>query len=94
MRRGQGQRLPIPTEGEHQNALLQEHEAVAYSAKRYGVWIALKVGFHNGDTSTVSLDETAAIRLVQVLKALVPNVEAISPARVTDGGVREGHMSA
>jgi hypothetical protein len=99
MRHGQGGRLPIPTEAELAEAISLDREVVACSGKRFGSLIAVTVAFHNGDISTVSLDEHAALCLFAALKALFPAIESASasPARIreTESGVEVqcGHMS-
>lgn len=100
MRRGQGDRVPIPTTADLSEAISLDREIVACSGKRFGPLIALTVAFHNADKSTVCLNEYAALCLLGALKALFPGIESspASPARVrgTEGDVEVqcGHMSS
>ena len=99
MRRGQGDRLPIPTQDEFQQAVLNDSEIVACSGRKEGPLAALCVALNTGATATVSVDELGAVYLVATLKALFPGCDTptASPAVLTpieNGiGVQAGHQS-
>jgi len=100
MRRGRGDRLPVPTLEELNEASASEREIVACSGLRYGPLIALKLACHNGDTATVCLDTVGRFYLLEALKALIPQGDQSPPAspvkvRGTPEGVeiQVGHMS-
>lgn len=96
-RYGQGDKVPFPTDEEVLESMASEREIVACSAVRDGPSIYMKVAFHSGDISMVSLSVDGAFRLLRVLKALVPDTPAVGEAHVIQVGgrpaVREGHMS-
>jgi hypothetical protein len=90
--------MPVPTKEDITAAVSQEREIVACSAVRYGPLIALSIALHNGDTATVILEPVGRHNLLSALKALVPDLESIVAAPVTNGDlgpqVQTGHMSA
>jgi hypothetical protein len=99
MRRGQGDRLPIPTEDEFEKAVVSESEIVACSGRREGPLAALCMALNSGHTATVCVDELSAVQLVAALKALFPGCDTppASPAVLTEIengiGVQVGHQS-
>jgi hypothetical protein len=96
MRRGQGGRVPYPTQDEINEAALQDNSVQACSGIRYGQLIVLKVAFRNGNISTVYSDRLGVRNLLAVLKALIPNSELVPASRLTDGPLgpqtQQGHM--
>lgn len=98
MRRGQGERVPFPTNPEIEEANEKDREIVACSAVKLGPLTYMKVGFHNGDTSTVYLGIDGAVHMLRALKALVPDTPHIGVAQMTTGDrgrqLQEGYMSA
>lgn len=94
MRRGQGERVPIPTDEDLRGAISLDRVIVACSGKRYGPLIVLTVALHNGDISTVALDVAGGFRLLRALKALIPDGPSVGAASLTGDGVQEGNMSA
>src|SRR5690349_7530503 len=97
MQRGQGERVPFPTDGEITAAIEQGREIVACSAIRYGNLIALNIACDNGDTATTILDPVGQSHLLSVLKALIPDFESTRAAPVMTGELgpqaRAGHQS-
>jgi hypothetical protein len=97
MQRGQGERVPFPTDDEITTAIDRGREIVAYSAVRYGALIALNIACNNGDTATAILDPVGQSHLLSVLKALIPDIDSIRAAPVTRGELgpqaRAGHQS-
>ncbi len=100
MRRGQGERLPVPTPDEYASASAEGREIAACSGLKSGPLSVMKLACHNGDTATVCVDEYAALCLSEALKAFFPTLATApaSPAKVdrTEAGieVQAGHMSA
>jgi hypothetical protein len=98
MRYGAGRRVPLPTKSEIDEAAKLGREIVACSALRYRPLIYMKVAFHNGDTSTVSLGTNGGFRLLRALKTIVPDTEhtGVAPATMGEFGLQlqEGDMSA
>lgn len=99
MRRGQGGRLPIPTQEEFKRVVVGESEIVACSGRRKGPLGALCMALNRGHTATVCVDELSAVILVATLKAMFPGCDkpVASLAIVTqieNGiGVQAGHQS-
>jgi hypothetical protein len=99
MRRGQGERMPVPTKAEFEQAVIDDCEIVACSALKSGPIAALAMALNNGGTATVCVTELGAVRLVATLKALFPGCDSPpgSPTIITkteDGiAVQAGHMS-
>jgi len=91
--RGRGGRVPVPTDSEFREAIDLDREIVACSAKRFGPLIALKVAFHNGDTSTVSVSTAGGFHLLRALKAIVPDGPTVGAAALSGDEIQEGHMS-
>jgi hypothetical protein len=101
MRRGQGERLPVPTLQELNEAMTTGLQIVACSGLRSGPLIALKLGCHNGGIATVYLDVIGRHYLLEALKVLVPRADQSPPAspvirRETPDGIeiQVGYMSA
>jgi hypothetical protein len=73
-------------------------EIVACSGIRSGSLIYMNIAFHNGDISTVCLDEDGARHLLAALKTLVPDAEAIHASPSIEGteqpAVQEGYKSS
>ncbi len=61
MRRGQGDRLPIPTHVEFEKAVVSEGEIVACSGRKEGPLAALCMALNNSYTATVCVDELGAV---------------------------------
>jgi hypothetical protein len=99
MRRGHGDRIPIPTHDEFQKAVVSESELVACSGRREGPLAALCMALNSGHTATVCVDVLGAVNLVATLKVLFPGCDTptASPAILTqieNGiGVQAGHQS-
>ena len=99
MRRGHGDRLPIPTHDEFQKAVVNETQLVACSGRREGSLAALCMALNSGHTATVCVDMLGAVRLVATLNAMFPGCDTptASPAILTqieNGiGVQAGHQS-
>ena len=99
MRRGHGDRLPIPTHDEFQKAIVNESEIVACSGRRERPLAALCMALNSGHTATVCVDVLGAVNLVATLKALFPDCDKpmASPAiqmSIENGiGVQAGHQS-
>jgi hypothetical protein len=96
-RRGQGQRVPIPTQDEIAEAEALGREIVACSAVTFGPLKYMKVAFRNGDISTVSLGMLGGYRLLRALKTIVPDTPQVGVAHATETEnglqLQEGHMS-
>lgn len=101
MHRGQGERVPIPTKEEIDEAIRLDHEIVAVSVKQIALMTYMKFAFHNGDTSTVSIGigNLGGFRLFEALKTLFPE-HAITPGSAvvihkseTGLEIQSGHMS-
>ena|SRR5208283_2680238 len=99
MRRGQGDRVPIPTKEEIDEAIRLDREIVAVSAKQLGPLIYMKFAFHNGDTSTVSLGTNGGRHLLAALRIFFPEAAERRASGVkvrnTETGleIQSGHMS-
>jgi len=99
MRRGQGDRVPLLTKDEIDEAVRLDREIVAVSAVQFGPSIYMKFAFHNGDTSTVSLGTPGGFHLIEALKTLYPRhaEPRASPVkeRKTETGIelQSGRMS-
>jgi hypothetical protein len=99
MRRGHGNRMPVPTKEEFERAVIEDLEIVACSALKPGPIAALAMALNAGHTATVCVDELSAVLLVATLKALFPGCDSPlgSPAIITktENGlaVQAGHMS-
>lgn len=97
MRRGNGPKITPPTQTEAAHSG-DESVLVAVGGTKSGPLIYLKLAFHSDDIHIVAIDETAACRLVGVLKALFPRFESIVASEATQGAegleVAEGYRSA
>jgi hypothetical protein len=99
MRRGHGERLPVPSLQDLTEVSAAGHEVVACSALRYGPRSIMSIACHSGDIATVCLDEHAAFCLFEVLKVLYPAIASApaSPVKVqkTESGIglQAGHVS-
>jgi hypothetical protein len=97
LRRGQGERVPPPTQEQFKEAVALDRAIDACSGVSFGPLIAMNIAFRNGDISTVCLDQIGALHLVDALKILFPGIEsppASSARRLPGGAVQAGHMSA
>jgi hypothetical protein len=97
LRRGQGGRVPLPTEQQFKEAHALDRAIDACSGVSFGPLIAMNIAFRNSDISTVYLDRVGALHIVDALKILFPGIEAppaSSAIRLPEGGVQAGHMSA
>jgi hypothetical protein len=101
MQRGHGDRPSIPSKEEIDEAIRLDREIVAVSIKQIALMTYMKVAFHNGDTSTVSLGigNLGGFRLLEALKKAFPE-HLSTPAsgvivRKSDTGleIQSGHMS-
>jgi hypothetical protein len=101
MKRGQGDRIPVPTKEEIDEAILRDHEIVAVSVKQIALMTYMKFAFHNGDTSTVSLGigTLGGFRVFEALKILFPEHGTTPASGVvvhrseTGLEIQSGHMS-
>jgi hypothetical protein len=101
MRRGQGERVPIPTIEDLEHAIMGEMEMAACSGLRHGPLAVMTLALNSTATATVCVDELSALHMCEALKALFPNIATpvASPAKVTrldngDVAVQVGHQSA
>jgi hypothetical protein len=68
--------LPIPTQGEFQQAVIDECEIVACSGLKEGPLAALTMALNSGHTATVCVDVLSAVILVDTLKAMFPGCDS------------------
>src|SRR5258706_9533521 len=86
MRRGHGERLPVPSLQDLNEVSAAGHEVVACSALRYGPRSVKSIACHSGDIATVCLDEHAAFCLFEWREAVwTANVRDTRPSNRTYG---------